>query len=231
MSTEHRQSDTLRLRTALIEAGALATSEWGFAPCSLESAIADLPTELQSAMGRGLRAGSLTIDGTRFALPGLGPKKGPYTLFTKDTVAMRPLLNLEYYVQVAEYLRLDRLLAPAGFQIGFEDNLMDVTVRRDGRLLWYIEAKDVAAKAIELLAAMARYANGVPIEMYDRGNDGLRKAKYLVGHRPPYFTASAVGFRKDFLVEYLAPDAFSLRSRPQPPSEAELLAVALGTGL
>jgi hypothetical protein len=83
----------------------------GFAPSSLESAVASLPTELQSALGHGLREGTLKIDGTNFSLPGLRPKKGPYALLTKDPVAMRPLLNLEYYVHVAEYLRLDRLLA------------------------------------------------------------------------------------------------------------------------
>jgi hypothetical protein len=112
-----------------------------------------------------------------------------------------------------------------GFVIGFEDNLVDVTVRRDGRLLWYVEAKHMAPKAIQLLEVMARHARAVPLDAHDRGNDSLRKAKYLVRHRPSYFTALAVGLRRDFFVEYLAAVAFSLWPRPQPPSQAELLAV------
>jgi hypothetical protein len=54
----------------------------------------------------------------------------------------------------------------------------------------------------------------------------LRKAKDLVCHRPTYFTAIAIGLRKDFVVEYTAADGLRLRWRRESPSRRELRAAA-----
>ena len=41
--------------------------------------------------------------------------------------------------------RVHEQLAPLGYRVLVEDRLMDVTVERDGHLLWYIEVKEKAA--------------------------------------------------------------------------------------
>ncbi|NEA24619.1 hypothetical protein [Actinomadura bangladeshensis] len=52
--------------------------------------------------------------------------------------------------------------------------------------------------------------DGVDVNAPDRGNDALRKAKYLVWYRPLYFSVSAIGLRRDFQVVYAAGDRFVL---------------------
>jgi hypothetical protein len=49
----------------------------------------------------------------------------------------------------------------------------------------------------------------VEFEAADRGNDPLRKAKYLLRRLPPYFSAIAIGCRLDFSVLYEG-DGFEL---------------------
>ncbi len=41
---------------------------------------------------------------------------------------------------------------------------------------------------------------GVDFEIDDGHKDGLRKAKYLIQNRPPYFSGSAIGIRVDYAV-------------------------------
>jgi hypothetical protein len=206
---------------ALLRAAALAGEEWDLPSEDLESwVLAPLPDPIKIALGGGLREGSLTIDGTRFRLRDLPPTKGPYTLFTRHPTRLTP--NVEYFVQTAEFLRLNRALAPHGFSVGFEDLLMDVTVRREGRLLWFIEAKDTSDKLDQLLAGMRRYAEAVPVAEPDRGNDGLRKSKYLIEYRPPFFSTIAVGRRDDFAVGYPSRAAFWLRHMETEPGIVEL---------
>jgi hypothetical protein len=185
----------------LLRAARLAAHEWSLPPDDLERWVVDpLPPDLVADLSRGLEDGSVLIIGTRFRLRDLPPSKGPYTLFTRYPDHVNP--NIEYFVEVAEFLRLRRALSPLGFSIGFEDKLMDVTVRLDNQLAWCIEAKETGRKVDLLLAEMNRYAASVPLEIPDRGVDGLRKAKYLVTHRPRFFSTFAMGRRDDFQVQY-----------------------------
>jgi hypothetical protein len=184
--------------------------------------VRPLPAELLDQLSRGLAEGALVVIGTRFMLRDLPPSKGPYTLFTRYPDHVNP--NTEYYVEAAEFLRLHRTLGPLGFEVGFEDKLMDVTVRLDSRLAWCIEAKDAPAKVETLLNGMARYSPHVPLLANDRGIDELRKAKYLVQHRPAYFSTIAVGRRDDFAVEDLDEASFTLRRLAAEPGPEELAA-------
>ncbi len=126
----------------------------------------------------------------------------------------KPQPHWEYFVQLGEYIRLVRIFGDSGLAIGLEDGLMDVTVRHEGRLLWCVEVKERAAKLAELQAAFERYRHAVPLEAPDRGNDGLRKSKYLVKHRPPYLTLLALGTRADYAVTYPSATAFDLATLP-----------------
>ncbi len=61
-----------------------------------------------------------------------------------------------------------------------------------------------------LVSRMRAYEQHVDLTVPDRGNDPLRKAKYIVKHRPSYFSAVALGGRLDYRVDYQPGQAFRL---------------------
>lgn len=206
------QDDTGIFAQAIRNAVAAACAEWGYPPASeayFDAFDQRVPVALQARVGAGIRDGLITLDRYYFRAVGLAPHKGPYMLVGRSQTSA-PQPHWEYYVQLAEYVRLVRLLAPAGLTIGLEDGLMDVTVRRGGKLLWSVEVKEKAAKLTELQAAFRRYGRSVPLMDPDRGNDGLRKAKYLVLNRPPFFSLLALDARYDYGVRYPSDTAFVL---------------------
>ena len=212
----------------LVRAARLACHEWDLPTADLESwVLGPLTPDLLAGLDRGFHEGSLIIVGTTFRLRDLPPKKGPYTLFTRHADRRTLTPNVEYFVEVAEFLRLIRSLGPLGFSIGFEDKLMDITVRLDGALAWFIEAKETSAKVQALLDEMALYGAAVPLTLADRGIDGLRKAKYLIEHRPAYFSTVAVGRRDDFRVDYVSATSFRLARLATEPDAEELRAAAI----
>lgn len=148
-----------------------------------------LPEATRSWIGRGFRE-RIVVQGAEdstFTLTG-AVGKGPYAWFSRDRRPGTPSPNWEYFFQVAEFVRT-RLALDGSYDVGFEDGLMDVSVRREGRLLWYTEVKTSRSQIQVLLAKLALLGDvGVPDAQPDRGNDALRKAKYLVRHRPPHLT-------------------------------------------
>ena len=81
---------------------------------------------------------------------------------------------------------------------------MDVSVSAGNRVLWCIEVKEKGRDLDPLLTGMRRIGVNVDLLGPDRHNDPLRKSKYLLRHRPPYFSLVAVGRRLDFSVVYSA---------------------------
>ena len=133
------------------------------------------------------------VDGHRFTLEGLDAHKGPYAFFSRSS-SSEPAPNWEYFVQVAEYLRLHAAVKWRGLRVTFEDDLMDLAVYSDDGLQWCVEVKEQAARQLApLVAGIRQHGQRVDFEVPDRGNDPLRKAKYLVCRRPPYFSAVAIG--------------------------------------
>ena len=185
--------------------GEAACCEWGYPslPANWLPAIEQrLPPGLRAAIADAVANGTmLIVDGHRFSLSGLAPSKGPYALFSRSARKV-PAPNWEYFVQAAEYVRLAQLVQPRGLRVDFEDDLMDVAVYEGGRVLWCIEVKEKARDLESLLKGMRLEAPHVDLTAPDRHNDPLRKAKYLLRHRPPYFSAVAIGSRLDFSVTY-----------------------------
>ncbi|MEK7423987.1 MAG: hypothetical protein AAB131_09130 [Actinomycetota bacterium] len=203
---------TDRLATTVLA----ACEEWGYA---LPGAAwhrelrLRLPDGLRSLFDRGFEVGLLRMtDGFRFTMRDLPSGKGPYALFSKSTAKNLPAVNWEYVVQAVDYVRAHESLAQKGFRIGVEDNLMDVTVRSaTGDLLWYIESKEKAGDLAKLVNEVRGWGRaGVDDTIDDRHKDGLRKAKYLVRHRPPYFSGSAIGIRLDFRMTYVGVRHFEM---------------------
>jgi hypothetical protein len=119
----------------------------------------------------------------------------------------------ELFVQLADYGWLRSIAERCGQQVKLEDRLMDLTVSNGDRLILYVEHKEKSATAEKLLERMRNHGEtGFSLDDPDRGNDALRKAKYLVrdGAYPIYFGLSAVGYRKLFKVEYANGNCFQL---------------------
>lgn len=212
-------TDQAAFREAIDAASIAAATAWGYPPAPLADAIqARLGDDVVAGLGAALRTGVLLIEGSKFRLAGLPDSKGPYALFSQNRAGGLPTPNWEYFVQVAEYARLVGLYGAGGYTIGFEDGLMDVSVRRDASLIWCVEVKETRATAERLLARLEALATDVPLLVPDRANDPLRKAKYLLNHRPPFFSLVAVGYRRQFAIKTPSTTSFELiplREEPQ----------------
>lgn len=206
------QDNAALFAQAIRNAVASACNERGYPPVPevyFRAFDQRVPASLQERVGAGIREGLITLDRYYFRAAGLPASKDPYMLVGRSQTGA-PQPHWEYYVQLAGYIRLVRQLASAGLTIGLEDGLMDVTVRRDRKLLWSVEVKEKAAKLNGLQAAFRHYGPSVPLTEPDRGNDGLRKAKYLVLNRPPFFSLLALNARYDYAMRYPSATAFVL---------------------
>ena len=153
------------------------------------SVAARLPIGLRLAMAEAVLRGVIAVPtGTAgFVIPAL-PGKGPYALFSRSSKRV-PAPNWEYFVQLAEYARLAEAAARRGWRIGFEDGLMDVSVYAGNDLLWCVEVKERARDLGRLVQQIGRHGMGIDWDREDRGDDPLRKAKYLATKRPAWFSA------------------------------------------
>lgn len=187
-----------------------ACSEWGCATPT-ESLVTlvnqRIPSGIRSMIGLGIERGIVVPGGHTFSLKGLPAGKGPYKWFSH--FEGRPNPNWEYYVHVAEYVRLSLQTENRDFQLVFEDDRMDIGIYHDGRLFVCCEAKETSRKAARLVSGLRRYQPRVPLTEPDRGKDSLRKAKYLIKNRPRYFYVVAIGARHEFRVT-LTDEGFEL---------------------
>lgn len=168
-----------------------------------------LPQGLRTLLGVGIAEGIIIPQGPKFTLKGL-PGKGPYAWFSKRSMPKEPSPNWEYFVQAAEFVRLTHIAASHGFMLTFEDQLMDLALYRERRLIVCCEVKERAGQIQDLLKHMRRYEEGIDLDQPDRGNDPLRKAKYLVRRRPDYLSLVSIGARLEYRVRYPEGRAFEL---------------------
>lgn len=202
-SQARRRAD--EFRDVVDEAAAAFCAQQGYPPTTAEWSTVfakRIPVGLCWVLGDALQRGSVEIPGgsAGFVLPAL-LGKGPYALFSRSAKGV-PAPNWEYFVQVAEYARLVSTAEARGWRVGFEDGLMDVSVYDDSGLLWCIEVKEQAKGLRALVSALSIHGRGIDGDAPDRHDDPLRKAKYLLKHRPAWFSAVAIGERHDFTVRY-----------------------------
>lgn len=190
-----------------------ACRDWGYPDLPsdfIEGVRKRLPSGVREALAVGLEQGAIiSTGGHKFTLKDLASGKGPYAWFSKSD-RLVPAPNWEYFVQAAEYARLYHSLASKDYQLVFEDDLMDIAVYQGGKLLVCVEVKEKASQLPPLIAAIRSYEGGFDASSPDRGNDGLRKAKYLVRSRPSFFALVAIGGRLEFNVSHPAPGQFIL---------------------
>jgi hypothetical protein len=192
-----------------------AARTFGYAPVSdhlVAAWLGRIGIATRALVGTGFADGLvLPSEGGRgwFLVRDLASGKGPYAWFSRNRGSGVPSPNWEYFYQVAEYVRLASALA-GRYEVGFEDELMDVSVRRDGELVAYVEVKETKAGTARLLSRLRSLGMTVPIDQPDRGDDPLRKAKYLVKHRPPNLSLVGGETRWHYAVTYPRPRSFSL---------------------
>jgi hypothetical protein len=193
-----------------------ACREWSYPDVPeryFEDVYARIPSGVRILVTKGHQDGLIVpVGGYRFSLQGLPSGKGPYAWVSRNEQARAPGINWEYLIQAAEYVRVYRSMAHQGYLVLVEDRLMDITVSTsDGVLQWYIEVKVRAADVPRLVDQIAALGlQGVELDSLDRGNDALRKAKYLTRYRPAYLSVCAIGIRRDFHVVYGVGNRFTL---------------------
>ncbi len=183
-----------------------ACQEWNY-PMSSDAYYTTLnkrlPEGLRALLGLGFSKG-LIIPKSRwtFTLEGLSPKKGPYSWLSRS-VAKEPNPNCEYFVQVAEFVRLHRVATALGLSVTFEDDTMDIALYQKDKLLVYYEVKEKVSQIQELIEGIKDYGyTKIDHSIRDRGNDPLRKAKCIIKRKPEYFSGVAIGARFEYKVIY-----------------------------
>lgn len=192
-----------------------ACAEWGYVIPSdhyFTKVYDRLPEGLRALLGFGLNRGIIISEGRSFNLKGLPSSKGPYNWFSRDTSGKEPIPNWEYFVQVAEFVRLYIPIASLpGYSITFEDDTMDIAIYRNKRLFVYYEAKEKITQLQKLIKGLKAYeSTTIDLTAPDRHNDPLRKAKCIVKRRPEYFVGVAIGTHYEYRIIHIDDNAFEL---------------------
>jgi hypothetical protein len=190
-----------------------ACSDWGYPDPHDDYFIKmyrRLPEGLRYLLGTGVKRGLIIPKGRSFSLKGLSSDKGPYNWFSRSAETTEPAPNWEYYVQVAEYIRLYPIAKSKNLILKFEDDLMDLALYKDKKVLVCIEVKERATQLEKLIAEIKSYRQQIDYKVNDRGNDALRKAKYIDKQRPEYFCGVAIGAKHEYRVSYPDGHAFEL---------------------
>ncbi len=172
-----------------------------------------LPEGLRTSLGLGLSQGLIIPKGRAFTLEGLLSGKGPYNWLSRS-VAREPNPNWEYFVQVAEFVRLHNIvshLTDLGLSVTFEDHTMDIALYQKDKLLVYYEVKEKVSQLQELIEGIKDCGyDSVDLTIRDRGNDPLQKVKCIMKQKPEYFSGVAVGARFEYKVIYSGEKSFRL---------------------
>lgn len=169
-----------------------------------------LPEGLRTLIAAGVREDLIIPQGAKFRLKDLPAGKGPYAWFSRRSAPKEPSPNWEYFVQVAEFVRLSHIARLQGLTVIFEDHLMDLALYREGRLVVCCEVKERASQLQALVKGIRTYEAGINFSQPDRGNDPLRKAKYVVRRRPEYLSLVAIGARFEYRIRYPKGGTFEL---------------------
>ncbi len=169
-----------------------------------------LPKDLMYLLGSGVKKGLIIPEGRSFRLKELPANKGPYNWFSKYASTKEPAPNWEYFVQVAEYVRLYSIAKSNNLILKFEDDLMDLALYNGNKVLVCIEVKERASQLEKLITEIKSHSLRIDHSLNDRGNDPLRKAKYIDKQKPEYFCGVSIGARREYRVAYPDNCAFEL---------------------
>jgi hypothetical protein len=137
-----------------------------------------------------------------FRPAGVPETKGPYSWFERNNQKKQPQACWEYFIQIAEYVRLFGILRDEDVTLRYEDRLMDIGIYRNNKLWVCCEIKEKSSQAGNLIRGLKTFQGAVEFPDHDRGNDPLRKAKYIAKLEPQYFYVVSIGRRFEFRIEH-----------------------------
>jgi hypothetical protein len=175
---------------------------------------AKIPEEYQRSVVQAIDEGLVISKGLHFQVKDGRGVHGPYQWFSRNR-DMRPGPNWEYFIEVPEFLRYQHLASKHGMKAFFESpEEVDVSLRdRSNKTVLICEVKVNPDSILKILSGLKEYERKVDMIVGDRGNDPLRKAKYIVRTRPDWFCLAAIGSHRDFRVTY--PDGYDFRLSEQ----------------
>lgn len=143
---------------------------------------------------KGIKAGIIKVKDNLFTIGKESSKR--YDAFT---------LNREYFTQFAT---LVSLITEYGYLLKdchFEYHLMDICVFKNKKPFIYVETKINDYQAEKLYREIReKYSKNLDLfeKVPDRGNDALRKAKYIFQDKPKYFWLVTPKQKIAFIIEY-----------------------------
>lgn len=192
---------------------AMACAAWGYDDPHEEyydKFYSRIPVDCQQQVVEAIEQGVVLEDKFRFRVIDGRGGHGPYAWFSKDR-GNGPGPNWEYFVEVSEFLRAHQWAASHEMVAYFEyPGEVDVSLYRADKIMLVCEVKEHVEVLRSLLTKLKRYEPQVNVDEPDRGNDPLRKAKYIVRARPEWFRAVAIGYAEEFRVTYPEGRAFQL---------------------
>jgi hypothetical protein len=145
---------------------------------------------------------------------------GPYNFFSYYPSNKTIYLNREYLVQLAAFLDLIDDYGYLPQWMTFEHNestpvatvSIDIGIKLpDGQKI-FVEVKERKDQRDALISAVKSLgAKGVDLSIKDRGNDALRKAKYILSGRPNFFAGYCPENFDAYLVTNQAGNRFALK--------------------
>jgi hypothetical protein len=131
-------------------------------------------------------------------------------LFEKDSEKKQPRPAWECFIQAAEYVRLYETFKDKDYVLTCEDDLMDIALYRDNKLIIYCAIKEQLHQAKKLVESIKEYEHSIDFSLDDRGHDALRKAKYIIKFKPEYFYVVSIGGRFEYKITYPREKTFRL---------------------
>ena len=164
-------------------------------------------------------------------------KGGPYSWFSYYSSNQVIGPNWEYFVQVAAFrdLMLEHGFIPEWMKFEYHEPMqkgdmpVDIAIKVPNGPKIFVEVKETKSQWENLIHSIHEIKNkGVDLSTPDRGNDPLRKAKYIITGRPDFFVGySPEGF-DSYSVTYETVGRFTLRKAEIPSSKSRLYGTSLG---
>jgi len=156
-------------------------------------------------------------------------KGGPYNWFSYSKSDQTIAINWEYFVQIAAFHDLMKVFGYQPNRLTFEYHesqppvwlAVDIgVILPDGRKI-FVEVKERQNQWEALIAGVkALGQKGVELAKADRGNDPLRKAKYILAGRPDFFVGYCPEGFDSYKVEYPEAGFFNLQPASLPSASA-----------
>jgi hypothetical protein len=150
---------------------------------------------------------------------------GPYNRFTYSSGLKRIYPNYEYLVQIATFrdLVVEYGYDPKWMKFEYHESVppvwvsVDIGIQIPNGPKIFVEVKETKSQWQSLILEVEAIGNrGVDLSAPDRGNDPLRKAKYIAAGRPDFFVGYCPEGFDPYDVKYEPEGQFQLRSAPIP---------------